>query len=213
MTSCSPISWPARSAAWPRDLARHLAPGGTAILAGLLDWQARWVLAAHRRQGLVLERVLRRGRLAHADAAAARMTLEAIHHWWRLDDRVTTSGQPSEAELAELAADGVRRVINLAPHSHARALPDEAGSVERLGMRYVHIPVDFQAPAQADFDAFCAAMAGEDRVHVHCAANYRVSAFLFRYRRDVLGVDAARARADLQEVWQPDAVWERFIAS
>ena len=44
-----------------RDLATHLAPGGTAILAGLLDWQARWVLAAHRRQGLVLERVLAEG--------------------------------------------------------------------------------------------------------------------------------------------------------
>ena len=44
-----------------RDLALHLAPGGTAILAGLLDWQARWVLAAHRRQGLVLERVLAEG--------------------------------------------------------------------------------------------------------------------------------------------------------
>ncbi len=35
-------------------LAAHLAPGGTAILAGLLDSQARLVLAAHRRQGLVL---------------------------------------------------------------------------------------------------------------------------------------------------------------
>lgn len=39
-----------------RDLADHLAPGGTAILAGLLGTQARMVLAAHRRQGLVLER-------------------------------------------------------------------------------------------------------------------------------------------------------------
>jgi ribosomal protein L11 methyltransferase len=37
------------------DLARHLAPGGRAILAGLLDSQANWVLAAHRRHGLVLE--------------------------------------------------------------------------------------------------------------------------------------------------------------
>lgn len=36
------------------DLARHLAPGGTAILAGLLARQERGVLAAHRRQGLVL---------------------------------------------------------------------------------------------------------------------------------------------------------------
>jgi ribosomal protein L11 methyltransferase len=44
-----------------RDLALHLAPGGTAILAGLLTGQARWVLAAHRRQGLRLERMLPQG--------------------------------------------------------------------------------------------------------------------------------------------------------
>jgi ribosomal protein L11 methyltransferase len=45
-----------------KHLAAALAPGGTAILAGLLDTQARWVLAAHRRQGLVLESALREGR-------------------------------------------------------------------------------------------------------------------------------------------------------
>lgn len=41
-----------------RDLARNLAPGGTAILAGLLRVQARDVLAAHRRLGLTLERTI-----------------------------------------------------------------------------------------------------------------------------------------------------------
>lgn len=45
-----------------RHLAANLAPGGTAILAGLLDSQARWVLAAHRHHGLVLERRLAEGR-------------------------------------------------------------------------------------------------------------------------------------------------------
>ena len=45
-----------------KHLAAALAPGGTAILAGLLDTQARWVLAAHRRHGLVLEQTLREGR-------------------------------------------------------------------------------------------------------------------------------------------------------
>ncbi|MCO6415265.1 50S ribosomal protein L11 methyltransferase [Siccirubricoccus sp. KC 17139] len=44
--------------AMARPLSLHLAPGGTAILAGLLGTQARMVLAAHRRQGLVLERRL-----------------------------------------------------------------------------------------------------------------------------------------------------------
>ena len=43
------------------DLAANLAPGGRAVLAGLLDWQEQWVLGAHRRHGLVLERRLAEG--------------------------------------------------------------------------------------------------------------------------------------------------------
>ncbi|HWL80643.1 MAG TPA: 50S ribosomal protein L11 methyltransferase [Roseomonas sp.] len=44
-----------------KSLADHLAPGGTAILAGLLGTQVRMVLAAHRRAGLVLERRINQG--------------------------------------------------------------------------------------------------------------------------------------------------------
>jgi ribosomal protein L11 methyltransferase len=44
-----------------KQLAAHLAPGGTAILAGLLDMQVRAVLAAHTRQGLRLDRTFREG--------------------------------------------------------------------------------------------------------------------------------------------------------
>lgn len=39
-----------------RDLSVHLAPGGRAILAGLLNTQVRMVLAAHQRVGLTLEK-------------------------------------------------------------------------------------------------------------------------------------------------------------
>jgi len=42
-------------------LTRHLAPGGRAVLAGLLDRQAPMVLAAHRRTGLVLVRRIEQG--------------------------------------------------------------------------------------------------------------------------------------------------------
>jgi protein tyrosine phosphatase (PTP) superfamily phosphohydrolase (DUF442 family) len=77
----------------------------------------------------------------------------------------------------------------------------------------VHIPVDFKNPTERDLDAFCTALkeASDGPVHVHCIANYRVSAFFYRYRRTVLGMDAARARADLDQVWQPDTVWRAFI--
>jgi ribosomal protein L11 methyltransferase len=47
--------------AMAKHLAANLKPGGTAILAGLLATQARMVLAAHRRNGLRLERMLSQG--------------------------------------------------------------------------------------------------------------------------------------------------------
>jgi ribosomal protein L11 methyltransferase len=47
--------------AMAKDLALNLAPGGTVILAGLLAGQARGVSAAHRRQGLRLERLIPQG--------------------------------------------------------------------------------------------------------------------------------------------------------
>jgi uncharacterized protein (TIGR01244 family) len=138
---------------------------------------------------------------------------EAIYNWRRLDERITTSGQPTEAQLADIQALGVRHVINLGLHTSEKALPDEAASVSRLGMTYIHIPVDFQNPTDQDFEQFCAEMARlEDvPVHVHCIANYRVSAFCFRYRRDVLGMDEAQARAEMEAIWQPDGVWADFV--
>jgi uncharacterized protein (TIGR01244 family) len=139
--------------------------------------------------------------------------LEGIYNWRRLDDRITTSGQPTEEQLAEICALGVRHVVNLALHTHEKALPDEAASVSRLGMTYVHIPVDFQNPTEQDFQQFCTVMEQfkDVPVHVHCIANYRVSAFFYRYHRDVLGMDEAKAHAEMEAVWHPEGVWAGFV--
>jgi uncharacterized protein (TIGR01244 family) len=137
-----------------------------------------------------------------------------IDTWRRLGARITTSGQPTEPQLAEIAALGVTHVVNLALHTHERALPDEAASVAALGMRYVHIPVPFDAPSDAHFERFRAALdeIGGHPVHVHCIVNYRVSAFFYRYRRDVLGWDEAEARAAMEEIWRPESdAWRRFL--
>ena len=138
----------------------------------------------------------------------------AIYNWHRLDERITTSGQPSEQQLAEIKALGVRHIVNLGLHTHEKALPDEAGSVSRLGMTYIHIPVDFQNPTEQDFAEFCSVMEELKAVpvHVHCIANARVSAFFYRYRRDLLGWDEKPARAEMEQVWKPNSVWAKFIA-
>jgi protein tyrosine phosphatase (PTP) superfamily phosphohydrolase (DUF442 family) len=83
---------------------------------------------------------------------------ETIYNWRRLDDRITTSGQPNEAQLAEIHALGVHHIVNLGLHTSEKALPDEAASVGRLGMTYIHIPVDFQNPTNQDFEQFCSVM-------------------------------------------------------
>ena len=132
-----------------------------------------------------------------------------------VDGSLLTSGQPTEAQLESVARAGVQVVINLAPHDGPRALADEASSVAALGMDYIHVPVPFAAPAAAHLEAFFEAMdANQARpALVHCAANKRVTAFLGLYRVIRLGWTPDEAFALMRTVWEPDAVWSRFIAA
>lgn len=138
--------------------------------------------------------------------------IEGIFNFRRLDGRITTSGQPSDDQLQALADAGVTTVINLGLHSHERALPDEAASVAAAGMRYVHIPIPFDAPGEGHFAAFTDAMAATagEKVHVHCIMNMRVTAFVDRWAREQ-GGDAAAARAMMDSVWQPGGRWAAII--
>ena len=136
-----------------------------------------------------------------------------IYNWRRVDGRLTTSGQPTEEQLLEIQKLGVTHVINLGLHDHERALPDEATSVSSLGMMYVHIPVAFDNPTANDFDQFCKALleVGNSSVHVHCIANLRVTAFLYKYWRDIQGINDVTARKVMDSVWRPGGVWAKFI--
>jgi len=136
-----------------------------------------------------------------------------IYNWRRIDARLTTSGQPDEAQLAAIRALGVTHVVNLGLHDHEQALPDEAASVAALGMTYIHLPVVMEHPTESDFTRFAETMAAleGETVHVHCIANMRVSAFLYRWRREVLGLDEGAARAAMETIWKPGGVWAAFI--
>lgn len=137
-----------------------------------------------------------------------------ILNWRRLDKRITTSGQPSEAQLAAIRDLGVTTVINLALHSHEKALPDEAATVAALGMQYTHIPVAFDGPTEDNYQRFRTALsaASERPVHVHCIVNARVTAFLYRYQIEA-GVSEADARAMMNSIWRPGGVWAVFIGN
>lgn len=139
--------------------------------------------------------------------------LSGIYNFRAIDDKLGTAGQPTETQFQSIREAGFKAVINLALPTSDNALPNEGSVVTGLGMSYVHIPVDFKAPASQDFRAFCQVMeAFDDRpVFVHCAANMRVSAFVFLYRVLRQRISRSKAERDLRAIWQPDEVWSRFI--
>jgi protein tyrosine phosphatase (PTP) superfamily phosphohydrolase (DUF442 family) len=128
-------------------------------------------------------------------------------------DKLGTAGQPTEEQFRTVREAGFEAVINLALPTSDNALANEGSVVTGLDMSYVHIPVDFTLPTAQDFRAFCRVMEAFDGrpLFVHCAANKRVSAFVFLYRVLYQGIAVAEAEPDLHKVWQPDEIWNRFI--
>jgi uncharacterized protein (TIGR01244 family) len=143
---------------------------------------------------------------------------EDIAGWQRLDHQTTTSGRLQPGDVDRLAALGVRHVINLALTDSPGALAREDELIKTAGLRYTHIPVPFDAPGEAHFDAFRAALdAADEPLHVHCIMNWRVSAFFYRLNRE-RGMPKAEARAVMARQWDPETnqnkdapTWARFI--
>ncbi|WP_018609178.1 protein tyrosine phosphatase family protein [Uliginosibacterium gangwonense] len=130
-------------------------------------------------------------------------------------DWLWTSGQLSVEDIARLPKLGFRAVINLALPTSSNALPGEAEMVTRQGLSYVHIPVLWEQPAQAQLQQFFAIVQAlaPGKVWVHCAMNMRVSAFVYLYRRLCMGEEDNVALPTLRQVWEPNATWQCFIDS
>ncbi len=140
--------------------------------------------------------------------------LKQIVNFLAISPDLGTAGQPLREQFAAIREAGYQVVINLAMPVSISALADEAEIVGGLGMEYVPIPVVWEAPQPRDFERFCVEMqrlAGK-KVFVHCAKNYRVSAFVYLYRTLKLGVPEDVAYDDMLSIWQPEGAWAEFIA-
>ena len=131
----------------------------------------------------------------------------------QISPRLVTSGQPSAEELGRLKALGFGAVIYLAPPTVSDAVKAEPVILERQGIAFVNIPIRFDAPSDADFDAFAATMRGfgDRKVLVHCQINLRASSMVFLYRAIVLKEDPRLAYDAVEKVWVPDRAWRPFI--
>jgi protein tyrosine phosphatase (PTP) superfamily phosphohydrolase (DUF442 family) len=138
--------------------------------------------------------------------------IEQIVNFLQISDRLATAGQPTIAQYPAIVSAGYRVVINLALTDSPNALADEGAIARALGLEYIQIPVEWDAPTIEDFQAFRAVMDAhsEAKIFVHCAANKRVSAFVYLYRI-CQGVDEPIARQDLTKIWMLNEIWAKFL--
>ncbi len=139
--------------------------------------------------------------------------MSTVYNFQTISAMLACSGQPRESQLASIADEGFKVIFNLGLTDTKYSLDDEASSVKNLGLAYYHIPVLFDDPQTSQLLGFVELMDRHrsEKTLVHCAANYRASAFTGLYLFSKGEFDETQMRAFIENVWQPDAVWEQFM--
>jgi protein tyrosine phosphatase (PTP) superfamily phosphohydrolase (DUF442 family) len=141
------------------------------------------------------------------------MSVQEIYNYLEIEENLATSGQPTEEQIADIAAAGFGVVVNLALPTSTNALPDEASTARTSGLAYHSIPVIFESPQLDDFERFCSlmdALSGQ-KVWVHCVANWRVSTFVSLYGELRRGWTREQADELRLLFWESDKVWDGFV--
>ena len=139
--------------------------------------------------------------------------MKNILNYIKINELISTSGQPKIEEFDLIKDEGFEVVINLALCNASNAIENEDKVVTNLGMSYFHIPVDFENPKASDLKLFINVMQslGANKVWVHCAKNYRVSAFMYVYHKYILHTPFEQIDLSIFDMWQPSSVWQELM--
>jgi tyrosine-protein phosphatase SIW14 len=120
---------------------------------------------------------------APSGAAVVQGTTVHIDNFGRIDAHYYRGAQPNERDYADLAALGVRTIINLTSDD---AQPDEKALTEQAGMSYVPIPMTMhRPPTQGQLAEFFRTVEDPARqpVFVHCVGGkHRTGVMTAAYR-------------------------------
>ena len=122
-----------------------------------------------------------------AQETPQKAALVKIKNFGQMDDRFYRGAQPKETDYKDLAALGIKTVIDLTEDPK----PYEKADVESLGMRYVNIPmIDKKYPTAEATTAFLKTVADPKtgKFFVHCAGGrHRTGAMGAVYRYEYYG--------------------------
>jgi protein tyrosine phosphatase (PTP) superfamily phosphohydrolase (DUF442 family) len=135
--------------------------------------------------------------------------LHKINNFHFVSTSLASSGLLKLDSYKHIQEYGFKHVINLIPGHQTK----EQNHVKSLGLSYEQIEVDFSEPTIENFENFIKLVKSynNDKIYVHCEANFRASTFLYLYRVTQLGISQDEAKKDLLKIWRPSMVWADFI--
>ena len=138
-----------------------------------------------------------------------------IDNYIKIDELISTSGQPTLEHFSKIKDEGFEVVINLALCNSVPSLENEDEVVTSLGLKYFHIPVDFENPQVKDASLFLKLMQilKGKKIWIHCAKNYRATAFMYLYHKHILNTAFEEINLSIFNEWTPSKQWQEFMKS
>jgi protein tyrosine/serine phosphatase len=147
-----------------------------------------------------------------AQTIAAAPTI-GIDNFAKVNDSYFRGAQPLGSDYADLAALGVKTIINLT--SGDDTLSDEQTLAEQHGMRYVHIPMSTRrAPTNQELATFLGVVSASTSqpVYVHCVGGrHRTGVMTAVYRMTRDGLSGEQAFKEMKQFkFGPDFLHPEF---
>lgn len=139
--------------------------------------------------------------------------MEKILNYIKINENISTSGQPLEEEFMKIKNQGFEVVINLSLYDSPNTIKDEDKTVTSLGLSYFHIPVDFDNPQVFHAKLFLNILSSleDKKVWIHCTKNYRVTAFMYLYHKHILNTPFEEINLSIFDEWAPSKKWQELM--
>ena len=138
--------------------------------------------------------------------------MKSILNYIKVSENISTAGQPTKEQFKEIQKNGFDVVINLAMHNKG-ALKKEDKIVTKHNMMYIHIPITWKKPEVDRLKLFLEILktleSENKKVFIHCIMNYRVSAFMYHYKKSVLKEKNVKLISPKE--FKPNKVWKRML--
>lgn len=136
-----------------------------------------------------------------------------ILNYIKINELISTSGQPQAHEFKELKNEGFEVIINLCTNEPSEIYENEDKIVTDLNMSYFHIPVSFENPRVSDLKLFLNLLQclGSNKILIHCSKNYRVSAFIYVFHKYILNTPFEEIDLSIFEEWMPEKHWQELM--